>query len=686
VTAERERPARRRPWRWPLRIVAALLLLLFAAWAILYVTKGHFLRRPFERIVGAQLHRDVRVPGDFQLYFDPFDIKLVTDGLTIANPAYASRPFLLRSRRLEARIAPLSLLGDEWRLPTLALADAAVDLEWDAAHKHNSWTFSKVKGGKPLSSPVIDRATLAGTTIHYRDPRLRLLADLRFQTVASQDARIGGAVRFTGDGQVRATPFTLTGALLSPNATVARGRNRLTLRALASGNVIDLTGTLPSLAALEDVPLQVAARGRNVARLLDIIGVAVPDTRRYALRAQLVLHDGEYRFTRLRGRFGDSDLSGAFTVDNRGPRVRVDATLATRQLDIVDAAPFIGYNPDAVATLGLAGAVGRTGGVPQLLPDAPLRIEALAAFDAGLRWHVDRVRSRKVPLSAIDFTLALDRSLIRLEPLTFTMARGRVAADVTIDARRRPARTTYDIRFLPTPLGRLLAGFGAIEAGTTGTVKGRVRLVGDGDSVRRSLASADGRIAFVLPAGTFWVRNVQLAELDFGTFTQRLLQRRLKDPVRINCGLVAFTVRDGLAVADPILIDTSKNVIAGRGGFSFRDEGVDLAFRADAKKFSLFSGQSPIGLGGHFLAPRVQPLSRQLFARAGVGLGLALLAPPAALLAFVDPGDAKSAACRPVLAGARAIAQRTNSGKPRRDVGFGKPVRSERRKKFLGIF
>lgn len=91
--------------------------------------------------------------------------------------------------------------------------------------------------------------------------------------------------------------------------------------------------------------------------------------------------------------------------------------------------------------------------------------------------------------------------------------------------------------------------------------------------------------------------------------------------------------------------------------------------RADGKKFSLFSGQSPVGIGGHFGAPSLNVISPELLGRSGTGLGLALLAsPPAAVLAFVDVGDAKAAACGPVLAGARAAAQRTKGGKPRDDV------------------
>ena len=175
-----------------------------------------------------------------------------------------------------------------------------------------------------------------------------------------------------------------------------------------------------------------------------------------------------------------------------------------------------------------------------------------------------------------------------------------------------------------------------------------------------------------------------------------MFEGRLKEPVGINCGLIAFTVKDGVAAADPILIDTRKNVILGRGGFSFRTETVDLAIRADAKKFSLFSAQSPVGIGGYFSRPSLDVLSPQLVSRAGVGLGLAIAATPlAAVLAFVDVGDAKAAACGPVLSAAPAAAQRTTGGAKRDDVGQGTagkgekpraPGTGDKKHKFLGIF
>ncbi|MDO7841641.1 AsmA family protein [Sphingomonas immobilis] len=678
ATPQPPKARRGRGWRIARNVVLGVVLVLFLIWLVLYITKGRFLKHPFERITTSFIHRDVKVRGDFQLFFDPITIKFLAEGMTVSNPAWASKPNLFEAGRIDTRIAPLSLIWGKKRFHFLDLSKGAVDLEWDTAHKANTWTFDATGGGKPFELPIIQRAMVAGTTLRYRDPQMRLTADLSFQPIRSQGSTIEDAIRFSGDGVARDTPFTLTGALLSPNDTVNRGKNELQLTANAAHNVIDVSGTLPGATDIETVPLAVRARGRNAAELLGIIGVAIPQTRGYTAKATLVKAGDLYSFTHFAGRFGASDLGGTFSIRNIQPRLKIDAALATRSLDIVDVAPFIGYNPDVVATKGAVAAAAVTGAAPaRLLPDANLRVEAIKNFDADVRWTVKDVRSRNVPISNIDLTVSLVDRLLKLSPFTFSMARGNVAADIVMDERRAPMRTDYDIRLAPTPMGRLLAGYGVDEAGTTGVVKGRIKMTGTGDTLHDSLSSATGRMAVIMPQGTMWARNVQISELDIGTFVQKMFEGKLKEPVHLNCGLIGFTVRDGIAAADPILIDTQKNVIVGRGGFSFRSEALDLAFRADGKKISLFSGQSPVGLNGSFAKPGIAVISPQLLARAGAGVGLGVLAPPAALLAFVDIGDAKATQCGPVLAGAAAAAQRTKGGKPRDDVGRGTTAKAE---------
>jgi uncharacterized protein involved in outer membrane biogenesis len=675
-----------------LAVIASVIGLLLLAWTILFVTKGRFLKPVFERYAGGSAARPVTVAGDFQFYFNPINIKFVAEGIRIANPAWATRDALFQAKRIDMGVATLPLIVGRRRITRLELVDGAFDMEWHADGRRNSWTLGDPnEKGEPFEMPEIVRAKVSGTTLRYIDPKLFLRTDVAFRTLRASDSRFDADLGFDGTGTLRRRAFTMTGALLAPNETIAGGRNRLTMRAKAGADRLGVDGTLAGPTRLEGADLRVRASGPNLAGLFELLGVVTPETRRYQLVSNLTKVGEEWRFTRLKGGFGDSDLAGRMTISLPNDRLLVDADIASRKVDIIDIGPFIGYEPQALATTGVQAAVRQTGGVPRLLPDAPLRSESLAVFDAKVRYKVATVRAPNLPVANVALNLVLDRSLLTMQPLTFDLAGGFVTADIRLDARKRPVRTAYDIRLSPTPMGKLLAGFGVAESGTNGVVKARVQMTGEGDSLRESLASSDGRIAFILPQGTFWARNIQLSELDLGTFAQRMFQGKLKEPVQINCGLIGFTVRDGIATADPILIDTQKNVMLGRGGFSFKDESIDLAFRADSKKFSLFSGQSPLGLTGHFAQPGYRVISPELMARAGAGLGLALVAAPvAAVAAFVDVGDAKSASCGPVLAGATAKAQRTSKGDARKDVGQGTKAESKSedsgKKKFLGIF
>ena len=677
------------------RILTGLLVALFVSWLVLYLTEGRFLKASFERIASRSLDREVKVGGDFQLYFDPLTIKFVAERMAVANPAWRKGDFF-RADRIDARIATLPLITGERRVQWLDMSGARLDLAWDRTRQRNTFTFGDPTKPKPnFELPDIVRAQIIRTSVDYADPLMQLATHFHVETIKANDTRFADDVNFTGEGTLRAKPFTLSGRMLSPNATAAGGENRLTLLARSGSTSLDVSGTLPGATILEGAKLKLDARGPNLSNLLDFLGVAIPETRTYHVRSDLTKTQGVYKLTAITGRFGNSDLGGSATFALPDNRLKIDADLHTRRLDIVDAGPFLGYSADRLAKGQVATFAA---GHPRLIPDAPIRIEAIKLYEADVKYHVAALSGVRTPISKIALTLSLDHSLLKLAPLTLDLAGGKIWSNVTIDARRPAVFTTYDIRLSQTPLARLLGQSGVVESGATGSIRGRVQMTGTGDSLRKSLASSNGRIAIVIPQGTFWQRNAQLAELDVGVYLEKLLAGELKQPVKVNCGLVAFTVRNGVAAADPILIDTQKNIIVGRGGFSFRTEALDFAVRAHGKTFSLFSGQSPIGVKGIFAKPALDVISPQLMARAGVGLGLGVIASPfAVILAFVDMGDAKAAQCGPVLAGSHATAQRDTKGRLLNGVGHGTTAKSgesspasgarrDRHKKLLGIF
>lgn len=645
------------PVKLALKVVAWVIGILFLLWLVLFITKGCFLERPFERIATGIVGREVRVGGDFQLYSNPH-IKFRAERLVIDNPDWTEGERFVDSKLIDLRIDILRLIFGKMLFRQATLEDTHFALEWDKAGTRNSWTFGETRG-EPFRLPEIRRAAITGTTLAYRDPPRRLIADLAFAPIAARSSRFGEAIGFKGGGTSMGEAFRVTGRLESPDATAGGGRNDLTARIDVGDSRIDVAGMLPAATELDGAVLNLRAQGSNLATPFLLLGVAVPETRRFDLGGELRPVGNEWRMTKIAGTFGEIDLSGSMTVRTGGERLFIAADLASRALDILDAGPWIGIPPERLESMGGKGAITTEGGRPRVLPNAPLNAEGLSRFDARIAYRAANVRTGTIPLQNLRLSLGLDNRLLTLKPVQFDFAGGTLTGNINLNARRSPVVTRYDINLTPVRIAELLRGFDVESTGTNGVLKGRLDLTGYGNDVRESLGSASGRIAVVLPQGDFWIRNAELLELDIGDFVEAALGDKLKEPARIRCGLIAFTVKDGVGRADPIFIDTRKNVIRGGGHISFKDESLNLAVEADAKNPSLFSGQSPISVGGWFAAPTVNPISGELASRAAVGgiLG-ALISPLAALVAFIDLGDEDDTDCAPVLAGASGAAVR----------------------------
>lgn len=638
--------------------LAGLFLLLFV---VLYVTKGSFLKGPATSLASRMTDRTVTVGGDFQLYLDPH-VRLRAEDLSISNPDWvgaqaAEEDALFRAERLDASIRVLPLLAGEVEFRSLDLVRGNANLVRHADGRA-SWDLGAQDKGEPFEMPEIAAARVVDSRVRFNDRRDALLLNLRLGDVKMDENAVDRPLTARGTGRSRGVPFKVEATWRSPSGNLTGGgRQHLVLEIDVADSHVRVTGEMPGVTTLDGVEFAVASRGQTLAAPFRLIGVVVPDTRSYDVKG-LARKDGDtWRVRDLKGRFGDSDLAGELAIRTAGQdgkgRLKLEADLTSQKLDIIDAGPWIGYDPRRLEAQGGAGAIRQEGGRPWVLPDATLATESLGNFDAEVRYRAGRVRTGAVPLNDLDLTLSLNKRLLRLNPVAINLAGGRLTAFVNIDARPETVTTDYDLRLSPVPLSRLLASFGALVEGTTGTLRGRAQLRGYGDTVRESLGSANGRIALILPQGTLWVRNNELVELDIGGFLEAALSDDLKEPAEIRCGLIGFTVKDGRATADPVLIDTERALIRGRGGFTFKDERLAMEVEADSKNVSLFSAQSPIGLQGYFAAPTINPISGELLARGGAGAALGIVATPlAAVLAFLDTGDAKDADCGPVLEGA----------------------------------
>src|SRR3546814_12643293 len=126
----------------------------------------------------------------------------------------------------------------------------------------SDWS-SDVCSSDLLDLPIVRRALVAGTDIRYRDPQLQLVANINIDTVKARDTQFENDIRFSGSGTMRERPFTVSGGLLSPNATISGGKNQLALRAESAATILEVSGTLPGATEIRGADLPVEARGPN---------------------------------------------------------------------------------------------------------------------------------------------------------------------------------------------------------------------------------------------------------------------------------------------------------------------------------------------------------------------------------------------------------------------------------------
>jgi uncharacterized protein involved in outer membrane biogenesis len=125
-----------------------------------------------------------------------------------------------------------------------------------------------------------------------------------------------------------------------------------------------------------------------------------------------------------------------------------------------------------------------------------------------------------------------------------------------------------------------------------------------------------------------------------------------EDKVPIRCAIVNLQIEQGIATAQPIVIDTTDSKITVDGQINLRDETLDLFIQSYPKDPSLFSGNQPLHVDGQILSPSVNPAPGRTENEA---LGW-LLAPLAAVLPFFDVGGEEDTPCDAMIAEAKEAA------------------------------
>lgn len=626
---------------------------------ILFLTAfdWNWLRGPVGAIASARLNRTVTIAGDLEIHPWSLRPRLEANDIHIAQPGWlTSGGDMARIGRIVVQVEVPPLFAGRTVLPRLEIVRPRINLVRRGDGRAN-WTFGS--GGKSGARlPAIRHFTIIDGQLALKDAQRGTTFSGRVYT----DETMGGAGRglFTlrGEGRLNGARFLadITGDPLlniSPDrpwpfrADVRAGSTHI----MATARILkpfDLGGF--------DGDLTIS--GEDLNDLYALTGLALPNTPPYRLKARMIRRGTLYRFEKAAGRIGDSDLSGALSVQTRGARPLLTADLRSRRLDFDDLGSLFGGAPSTrkgeTVSPEQAVMAGRLQAARRIFPDATLQVERIRAMDARVLYRAETVNAPGLPLTQVRLDLDLKDGVLTADPVAVTFRRGAVSGLVRLDARGDIPRTDIDLRLTGARIEDWVPVRSAGRPAIEGQIVARARLTGYGNSVRKAAGSAGGALTVVAPSGQM---RQAFAELLGVNVAKGLLLLLSEDPRQtpIRCAVADFRVTNGIARASRIIVDTGVVRVQGSGVVNLKTERLNLTFEGKSKKPRLLRLFVPIKVEGPLTGPSIDLQTGDAVVQGGVAAALAtVLTPLAAILPFVEPGLAKDANCAALVAEGRA--------------------------------
>ena len=633
------------------KVAGGVFLLLVAAIVIfLLLFEWNWLRGPIGRWASAKYDREIALQGDLDVRLFSWTPSVVVNDLKFGGPAWSKEKDTANVGRIEASVRLRKLLGGEIEMPLLAIDRPEVNLIATEDGKQ-SWDLEpdKADDGKGAKLPVIQQLIISGGHIVLDEQKRGLTLDA---TVNARETSNDGDAGFVldGKGAINRSPLTLR-IEGGPFINIRKDRPYHFIADLAgAGSRLTADGSVTRPFDLGQVQATLTLQGQDLADLYQLVGIALPNTPRYRISGALKRDDSHWTFNDFTGRVGASDLSGDITVETQG-RLKVEAQLASQRLDINDLTAILGAKTQTSASGENTTTV--SSGVPgKLLPDATLAVDRLRSMDGTLTYRAASVKANDLDIRAVRLGADLTAGVLNLDPVAFTFNRGSLNGTARINATRDIPYSAIDFRLSGYPLQSIVPATNGTSP-ISGLALGRARLEGSGASIHRFAANSKGSISLVVPNGEMRAAFAELLGVNASAGLLRLLRGdQSKSPIR--CAVADFNVSGGVARAQTFVIDTDVVLAKGSGSINLGDETLNLRIDGESKKPRLLRLWTPINITGPLTKPRIGIDVGQLVAQGGLTTVLgAVVAPVAALFAFVDPGLAKDANCGALIAGAR---------------------------------
>jgi len=542
-----------------------LLLILTYGWA--------YLREPLERRLSSELGRPVTIGAVRRIDHTFFSPEIQIGNMHVAQPGWVGGGDMIIVRHATVDLPLLPLLFGQAHPRAITIDGLTLALNRrDAAHAN--WKGLPKLGQAGTLRHVIIRNGALTLDDRKRDHQLTasIAADDRGLVIAGKGTLAGHAsrIRLIGRPLVGAAwPFRLDYRSDIANATlIGRADHPLDIghfEARAEG----WTDNIKHL----DLLIEAGLPGTQPARI-------IADVRRD--RPKWTIQD-------LRMRVGRSNFEGNLTVSKVDGRSKIDGALTSTALDFDDLASNEGLARAAAkrAVLG-----------PRLFPDTPIHLEHMRRTDGSIRFDIQRLLFKRPSVfQGIMTKLTLDHGVLTADPFFVRMAVGGVSGFARVKHQTGTPLLTLDLKLRNARIEE------PMDDAASGPLAAQLRLEGSGRTIREALAHANGTIGVVGGTGVINRR----AALFLGADAGRAMFEGKEQTTSLRCAIGHFDVKNGLATADRLILDTAVSRSDGSGTIDLGTEQLALSLPGRPKLEHAVKLDVPVRLVGTLSQPDIEP-------------------------------------------------------------------------------
>jgi uncharacterized protein involved in outer membrane biogenesis len=424
---------------------------------------------------------------------------------------------------------------------------------------------------------------------------------------------------------------------------------------------LTFSGAVRNVLAGSGADIQFLVEGKDLAKVAQIFGKPMPPGAFRAAGKITDVADKVYKISDLDVAVADSDLKGSVELNAAGKKPGIKAVLSSDKLDLRPFLPAEGQKSGEGAKTATAGAKRQ-----RVFPSEPLQVGALDSVNANVQFAAKEFYTPKIGMNDLTLGLALNDGNLTLSPLKAGMEGGTLDGQVRLLPKGKVLDLDAVVRIVRLDLVRLNKDFHVSDK-VAGKVDLDVNVRGSGSSVAEIMANLNGKTILAMNQGRLDSKYLNLLGANLRTSALRLLNpmSRDKDEIPIECMVVGFDIRNGMADSTALVFDTDQMTVLGDGKVNLKTEGLDIAFNPTPKEgldtgvlgkagLSLGELAKPFKLTGTLADPSLGVDTTQAAIAIGKAVGGAALLGPAGIAASAfSTGSGTQVSCPAAVEAAR---------------------------------